>query len=227
MLRYCQRYFFNYVLPVITFAMVLTGCVASRSEVQGKFTSPVTRNTTAEKVSVLFQFKNLQQQHGMDTVPKLQAHNVRDFDNLFRDSLQELGNVSQYTTYLESPNDVNNPKRRKELEEQKANHDYTVEVSLLEESSFKKDFLSGTVSLISLTLIPMPYSWDYTMTANVIKKGGAQVASYQRKATLSNWVQAALIFAYPFYPLEGKREEIYSECLHDIFKQIEAERVLK
>ncbi|WP_129127086.1 hypothetical protein [Geomonas oryzae] len=227
MLHYCQRYFLKRFLLAITLAMVLTGCVASRSEVQGKFTSPVTKNTTADKVSVFFQFKNLRQQHGMDTVPKLQVHNVKDFDNLFRDSLQELGNVSQYTTFLESPNDVNNPKRRKELEEHRANHDYTVEVSLLEESSFRKDFLSGTVSLLSLTLIPMPYSWDYTMTANVMKKGGAQVASYQRKATLSNWVQAALIFAYPFYPLEGKREEIYSECLHDIFKQIEAERVLK
>jgi hypothetical protein len=36
-----------------------------------------------------------------------------------------------------------------------------------------------------------------------------------------------LIFAYPFYPLEGKREEIFSESLHDTFRQIEAEKVLR
>jgi len=34
--------------------------------------------------------------------------------------------------------------------------------------------------------------------------------SYVRKATLDNWVQAALIFAYPFHPLEGKREQIFA-----------------
>jgi predicted alpha/beta-hydrolase family hydrolase len=58
-------------------------------------------------------------------------------------------------------------------------------------------------------------------------KKGSLVRRYQRKATLDNWVEALLIFAYPFYPVEGKREEIYSDSLHDIFRQIEAEKVLK
>jgi hypothetical protein len=40
-------------------------------------------------------------------------------------------------------------------------------------------------------------------------------------------VEALLIFAYPFYPLEGKREEIFSDSLHDVFKQIETEKILK
>ena len=87
--------------------------------------------------------------------------------------------------------------------------------------------LSGTISLISLTLIPMPYSWDYTITANLLDKKGVQVRSYVRKATLDNWVQALLIFAYPFHPLEGKREQIFADSLHDIFRQSEAEQVLK
>jgi hypothetical protein len=73
----------------------------------------------------------------------------------------------------------------------------------------------------------MPYSWDYTITANLVDKKGNNLRTYQRKATLDNWVEALLVFAYPFYPLEGKREEIYSASLHDIFRQVETEKVLK
>jgi hypothetical protein len=73
----------------------------------------------------------------------------------------------------------------------------------------------------------MPYSWDYTITANLYDKDGKLISSYQRKATLSNWVQVVLMFFYPFHPLEGKREMIYTESLHDIFRQIETEKVLK
>ena len=67
---------------------------------------------------------------------------------------------------------------------------------------------------------------DYTITANVYDHG-KMVRSYQRKSTLDNWVQTFLIFAYPFYPLENKREQIYAESMHDILRQIEAEKVLK
>ena len=73
----------------------------------------------------------------------------------------------------------------------------------------------------------MPYSWDYTITADLYDRGGKPLRSYKRTSTLSNWVEGLLLFAYPFYPFEGKREEIYSESLHDIFRQIEAEKVLK
>jgi hypothetical protein len=73
----------------------------------------------------------------------------------------------------------------------------------------------------------MPYSWDYTITANLYDRNGKLIRSYQRKSTLDNWMQVFLIFAYPFHPLEGKREQIYSESMHDIFRQIEAEKVLK
>lgn len=76
------------------------------------------------------------------------------------------------------------------------------------------------------TLVPAPYDWDYTITATVSSKR-ARVASYQRQATLTNWCEAFLIFVYPFYPLDGKREEIFSESLHDLFKQIEADKILE
>ncbi|HZV82604.1 MAG TPA: hypothetical protein VFF53_10615, partial [Geobacteraceae bacterium] len=200
---------------------------ATRSEITGVYNNPVEKNLRAEKVSVFFLFRHLEQEHGYDTIPKLKATGVKDFDNIFRDALGEISNISSYTTFVESPTDVNVPKRRQELEGLRRDHDYTMEVSFFEESSFKQQCLSGTISLISLTLIPMPYSWDYTITARLTDRSGKLVNTYERKATLSNWVELFLMFAYPFYPLEGKREEIYSKSLHDIFLQTEAEKVLK
>lgn len=213
-------------LIALLLAGMLAGCAASRSPVTGKFDRPAERNAGAEKVSVFFLFRHLEQQHGFDSIPKLKAQGVKDFDNLFRDALNEISNVSPYVTFTESPADVNNPKRREELDTFRRTHDYTLDIDFFEESSFAEQCLSGTVSLLSLTLIPMPYTWDYTITANLSDKSGKAVRSYQRKATLRNWTQVVLIFAYPFHPLEGKREEIYAESLHDIFRQIEAERVL-
>jgi len=215
------------LLASVLSAALFSGCAATRSELAGRFTQPAEKNSGAEKVSVLFHFKNLAQEHGFDSIPKLHDYGVKDFNNLFRDALPEISNISLYNTFIESPQDVNNLKRRQELEDFKNGHDYTVEIAFLEESSFKQQCFSGTVSLLSLTIIPMPYSWDYTITANVMDKNAHSIKSYQRKATLDNWVEALLIFAYPFYPIEGKREEIYSESLHDIFRQIETEKILR
>ena len=192
----------------------------------GAFDRPAQPNLGAERVSVLFVFRHLAQQHGWDAIPKLQVTGVKDFDNLFRDALGELSNISRYETFTELPNDVNDPKRRQQLEDERASVDYVIAIDFLEESSFRQQFLSGTISTISGTLVPAPYDWDYTITANVSSKR-VRVASYQRQATLTNWCEAFLVFVYPFYPLDGKREEIFSESLHDLFKQIEAEKVLK
>jgi hypothetical protein len=211
----------------ILLGVFLSGCVASRSEIKGVYGEPASKNTEAQKVSVFFLFRHLGQQHGLDTIPKLQFQGVKDFDNIFRDSLKEISNISRYDTHTELPNDVNNPERRQKLDSLRAANDYTMDVTFYEESSFSQQFLSGTISLLSLTVIPAPYSWDYTITVDLRDKGGNLIRSYKRTSTLSNWVEALLIFAYPFYPFEGRREEIYSESLHDIFRQIEAEKVLK
>lgn len=207
--------------------MLTTGCIATRSEVRGKFAAAGERNRAADKVTVFFDIRPTQQQHGFDSIPKIRPYVVKDFDDLFRNALGELSNIASYDSFTESPHDVNAPKRRKELAEFRTSHDYTIEVTLFEESSFRQQCLSATISILSLTVIPMPYSWDYTITANLSDRSGTLLRTYQRSATLDNWVEALLIFAYPFYPLEGAREEIYAEALRDIFRQIEAERVLQ
>lgn len=213
---------------LLSATMLLSGCIATRSEIMGVYSRPAEQNLGAEKVSVFFLFRHLGQQHGLDSIPKLKATvDIKDFDNLFRDALGEITSISSYDTFTESPNDVNMPKRRQDLKNLRAKHDYTLEVSIFEESTFSQQFLSAWVNLLSMAIIPMPYSWDYTVTVKVSEKSGKLLQTYERKATLDNWVEAMLIFAYPFYPLDGKREEIYAESLHDIFKQIEAEKILK
>lgn len=205
----------------------LSGCAATRSDIKGAYTIPVEKNIGAEKVSVFFLFRHMEQQHGFDAAPKLRATPVKDFTNIFRDSLTEINNIDSYATDTEDPFDVNNPERRKKREALKNSNDYTLDIRIMEESSFKQQCFSATISLLSLTVIPAPYSWDYTINVDLYDKSGKLIRNYQRQAELSNWVEAFLIFAYPFYPLEGKREEIYSGFLHDVFRQIEGEKVLK
>jgi hypothetical protein len=212
---------------VLLLAGLLAGCAATRSPIEGMFDRPLEPNLNAEKVSVLFLFRHQAQQHGFDAIPKLQTGGVKDFVILFADALRELSNISRYETFTEQPNDVNEPKRREELAAARASVDYVIEIDFFEESSFKQQFLSGTVSFLSLAAIPVPFDWDYTISARINAKSGKQIASLRRKATLTSWVEALLVFAYPFYPLEGKREEIFSDSLHDIFKQIETEKILK
>lgn len=215
------------ILSALLCAALAVGCAASRSDIAGTYTGPAARNTGAAPVSVVFVFRHLSQQHGFDTIPKLKFEGVKDFDNLFRDALREVSNVSRYETFTELPDDVNDPKRREKLAAARSNADYAIELELLEESSFKQQFLSATVSVLSMTVIPMPYDWNYTISADLKSRDGTLRGSYERKATLSDWVQTFLIFVYPFHPIEGKREQIYSESLHDIFRQIESEKVLR
>lgn len=212
---------------ILLAAALLGGCAASRSPIEGAYTGPAAYNANAPKVSVLFLFRHVAQLHGFDAIPKLQVAPVKDFSILFADAQRELSNVSHFETFTELPEDVNEPKRRAELAQKRAAMDYTIEVDFFEESSFAQQCLSGTFTTLSMTVIPMPYYWDYTITAQVTARDGRRIASLQRKATLTAWIEAVLIFAYPFYPLEGRREEIYAGSLHDIFKQIESEKVLK
>lgn len=206
---------------------LLSGCLATRSELVGIFGRSVEPDRNAQPVSVLFVFRHEAQQHGFDTIPKLQASGVKDFNDLFRDALTEISNISRYETFTVLPTDVNDPERREKLRSAQESLDYEIEIEFLQESSFKQDALMATICLMSAAVVPVPFRWDYSIRTTVHRKGGARVARYERRATLSNWVQAFLIFAYPFYPIEGKREEIFSDSLHDTFRQIEAEGVLE
>lgn len=216
------------LLPLLLLVTVfLTSCIASRSAVEGLFDRPTQANLNANPVSVLFVFRHEAQLKGFDAIPKLQPTAVKDFDSLFGDALREIHNIAEYETFTIKANDVNDPARREAMASARATKDYVVEIDLAEESSFRQQCFSGLISTLSLTLVPMPYDWNYTFRARVFAKDGKQVAALERKSTLTSWMEMFLIFAYPFYPFEGKREELYSESLHDIFRQIETEKILK
>ena len=51
-------------------------------------------------------------------------------------------------------------------------------------------------------------------------------SSSLRSASLTTWVQTLLIFLQPFHSEQKKKEQIYTEFLHDIFGQIESEKIL-
>ena len=52
------------------------------------------------------------------------------------------------------------------------------------------------------------------------------IKSYSRDASLNKWVQTFMVFLYPFHHEKRKKEELYVEFLHDIFEQIESEKIL-
>ena len=107
---------------------------------------------------------------------------MKDFDDLFRDALHEISNISRYETFTERPNDVNEPKRRDQLAAARASNDYTIQIEFLEESSFRQHFFMGTVAALSATLIPVPFDWEYTISTTVTRKGGERVARYRRRS---------------------------------------------
>ena len=102
-----------------------------------------------------------------------------------------------------------------------------MKIKFKREKSFAKSFLGSIASTITLTLFPVPYTQSYSVELELLDSKGLLIKNYSRKASLTKWVQTILIFIYPFHPEKRKREEIYVEFLHDIFRQIETEKILK
>ncbi len=215
-------------LFVIIIALSITGCSAFRSDIKGKFGKEASKNYGAENVSVLFVFRHVRQTLGYDAIPKLENQRQRldGFDDIFQDALREINNINEYATFTDYASDVNKPERRAVKDTLVANHDYVMYITFSKEKSFAKHFLGTLLSSVTATLMPLPYSRTFTVKADVFNSKNMLVKSYDRKASLSKWVQTFLIFLYPFHPEKRKTEEIYVGFLHDIFRQIETEKIL-
>jgi hypothetical protein len=220
----------NGVLSIFLFGLTfLFSCATFRSKVEGTYQSSATKNLGSEKVSIFFLFSHLEQSHGYDAIPKIQSKwkVIHDFDDIFRNALNEISNIGSYSTFTESADDVNYPNRRVEIDSLKSNNDYTIYIKFLKEKSFAKHFLASTVSTLTLTIIPLSYSWRYSIQVELFDNKGTLIKNYERSAKLKKWVHALLFFVYPFYNEKMKEEEIYIEFLNDVFKQIESEKILK
>ena len=216
------------ITAFISLALLLTSCATFRSGIDGKFEGESEKNSDAKKVSVLFIFNHFKQAKGFDAIPKLESKSqiINDFDDLFIDAMKELSNIGRYSTFTEFSSDVGDSKRRAEKDSMIASHDYIMRIKFIREHSFVTHFLGTVFSVCSATILPMSYSVDYSATVDLFNSEDILIKSYSRKASLTKWVQTLLVFIYPFHTERRKEEEIYILNMHDIFKQIETERVL-
>lgn len=216
------------VIFLIFTIAVITGCASFRSGISGEFQGEAKRNIGADRVNVLFIFSHVRQITGLDAVPKLENKNeiVPRFDDFFKEALMQLSNINQYSTYTEYASDVNHPERRAQRDSLIAASDYYIELRFKKERRFSSYYLKVLTSIATATILPLPYTQSYSLETEVHDYQGKLMATYHRDAKLTKWVQPLLIFAYPFYPDERKREEIYLGFMHDTFRQIESESVI-
>ncbi len=207
---------------------IFTGCASFRSGIQGKYEGTAEKNFGAGKVAVLFIFDHYKQAKGYDAIPKMEKkfQIIDEFDDLFIDALNELSNVGKYNTYTEFSSDVADPKRRAEKDSLLTVHDYIFRIKFKKENSFAQYFLGALFSSASATLLPIPYKKNYSINVSIYNSQDVLIKTYTREASITKWVQSALIFIYPFYTEKKKTEEIYIAFMHDIFRQVEAEKVL-
>ncbi len=209
-------------------ALMLTGCVSTRSNLRGAYVDTGVKKNPEPSVSVLFYFTHTKQSLGLDAIPKIvrKGAMIDSFDEVFGNSLREISNLGKYATFTAEAGDVNQPERRAKRDSLMSQYDYTIKLRVIEEKKFTSYFFAGFVTTVGLSILPAPYYQSYRLETEVYTRDGKRIATYQRDMDLAKWVETFLIFAYPFYPETQKREEIFLALFHDTFKQIDAERVL-
>lgn len=211
-------------------ALVLTaGCAASRSDLNGAFLGEPPPRGPTDPVSIAFIFTHTHQEKGWDVIPKLHDPNrfANGFYDLFRDALPEITNVGAYATFTDRADDVTDPERRAQRDSlASGSHDFTVHMRFMRETSFAHQALGTLFSTLTLTALPIPFTRRYSVTADVSDRAGRLLKRYERDAKVTLWVEALLIFAFPFHPETRKTEEVYLEFLHNVFREVEADGIL-
>ena len=214
--------------PPLLVSLTLLGCATFPGDMEGAFSGSATATPAGENVTVLFLLRHVKQAKGLDAIPKLvrESQIVRDFDNLFVDAVQEIENLGSFASFTEFPSDVSDPERVARRDELIRTYDYLVKVQILEENSFVKEFFGGLVSTLTLAMVPVPFSTHYSIEVEVIQ-GDRRVSAYNRSSSKTTWLQAFLIFIQPFHNDTIVRERIYIDLLHDVFREMNADRVLR
>ena len=217
------------IVLMASILLLATSCATFKSDMKGRFESSSEKNYKADRVSLLLIFSHYRQTKGWDAIPKLdnKHQRIRGFDDFLTDALNEFSNIQKYSTFTEYASDVNEPQRRARKDSLMKKHDFVLKIKFNREKSFSKNFLGTFFTSITLTTLPVPYTNSYSVNADLFNSDGQLLKSYSRQASLTEWVQTLLIFAYPFHPEQRKKEELYVEFLHDIFKQIESEKALR
>lgn len=216
-----------FVLLALILILPFSGCVSFRSDVEGLYQKKA-EYTKKPPVKVFFDFYHYKKDAGMDVIPKLlDRAGIPDFDDIFKEAFKNLSNISEFETYTNRSSDISDRLRLQKRDSAVYRADYTIKVEIYRDKSFINHFLGTMVSSVSATLIPVPYSWYYTINVSVINKDRDILAKYERKASVTTWYQLLLVPVYPFYTEDKKNEEIYIEMLSNIFRQLDSEGVLK
>ncbi|RKD91101.1 Ig-like domain repeat protein [Mangrovibacterium diazotrophicum] len=217
--------------PSIQFGLLLLGlvicsCASFRSPVSGLYNQQPEINKEAEKVSVLFVFRHYKQSVGYDVVPKLSTPYLNGFGQIFNGALDEFSNIEKFETWSLTANSINDSRENAELNDLKSQYDYVIDMKFSKENSFVSFSIGTLIEIGGLTLIPYRFRDKYKAEFSVSDNAGNLLATYNREAHLDTWVQAFLLVVYPFHNDQENGEELYLECMHDIFRQIESEGVL-
>ncbi|MFH0882035.1 MAG: hypothetical protein V2A56_03540 [bacterium] len=228
-IRFLGSRWLRWAVLTILLTTFLAGCAAFRSDLQGTYSAKGQSTPTRGTVSVFFIFDHVRQTLGLDAIPKLQNKRTMmwGFDDIFQDALREVHNLGPYATFTEESDDVNRPDRRAVRDSLWTKMDYTVKIRIESTQRFSSLFLGSLASSVTLTVLPIPYRTTYTMTTSIFDRNHQLLTEYHRQAHLTRWVETLLVFVYPFAPTARVREEIYMEMLHDTFRQIDQEGVLK
>ncbi len=212
-------------LSFIFLLIITTSCASFKSPINGIYKHKLIKNDNAEKVKVLFILSHYEQTIGIDAIPKL-TRPQKNFNDIFYDALNEISNIKKYNSLTMETKDVNDVKKSEELARTKKENDFFIEINFTKEKSFIKFFFGAIVSSITATIVPIRYKYKYLVEVKVHNHKQELIKTYTRDAELNKWVQTFMVFLYPFHHEKRKREELIVEYLHDIFKQIESEKIL-
>ncbi|MCF7824962.1 MAG: hypothetical protein K9N35_12435 [Candidatus Marinimicrobia bacterium] len=216
-----------YIPMVLLFT--LSGCATFHSEIEGSSGLDAMKTPGLDPVDVLFVSRHLVQTRGLDAIPKLQNQwqILKGFDDILLDATGELSNLNRYASYTEFSSDMSDPKRIALKDSLLANYKLRIVMEFRVEKSFSKYFLGGIASALSFTIIPIPYTREFYLNVDVYDSLGRFAKSYKRSATTSKWVEILLFPVYPFHTEMRKVEEIYVAFLHDVFREIENDQILR
>ncbi len=188
-------------VSILSIIMLISNCATSKTEIEGASGLSPAKTLGAEPVDVLFVSRHLVQTRGLDAVPKLQNRHriLNGFDDILLDASNEFSNLNRFAAYTEFASDMSDPERLALKDSLMANYELRIAMQFRKEKSFSKYFLGTIASVLSLTLIPIPYTQEYYLDVEVFDAEGKLVKTYSRSAKTNKWVEAFLLPVYPFH----------------------------
>ncbi len=217
------------LISILGICMMVSSCATFKTDIEGASGLHPDKTLGEEPVDVLFVSRHLVQTRGLDAVPKLQnRYRILDgYDDILLDATTEFSNLNRFAAFTEFASDMSDPERLALKDSLMVNYELRVAIQFRKEKSFSKYFLGTIGSVLSLTLVPIPFTQEYYLDVEVFDDKGRLIKTYSRSANTKKWVEALLLPIYPFHTEIRKTEEIYVEFLHDVFREIDADKILR